>query len=201
MKLSHWSRAASTVLAAGLLLGACATGTPTSSPPGQQPRPTAAPTKATAATPSSAVATSRAPIPSESPSDDVSAPATPTAVSSSAAPGPVAAETAESWADDLLAGKSAAACGLMDGAATQQLIGYAQSSDPSAHNCGDAALALFQQADMQGTAYAKATAKATGQAAGSATFTLTYTEGHRPEKVTLIQQDGGWLVHDYQPAS
>lgn len=201
----------SLLLAGGLLLGACATGTPTSAPPGRQPHPTGAPTMVpTRATTTTSAQTSGqasgqtsgpATATTATPSDDSSAPATPTAVSSSADPGPDAAKAAESWADNLFAGKSADACALMDGAATQQIIGYAQKADPTVHNCGDAALALFQQADMQGTAYAKATAKPTGQASGSVTFTLTYTEGRRPEKVTLAQQDDGWLVDDYRPAS
>jgi hypothetical protein len=89
----------------------------------------------------------------------------------------------------------------MDGTATEQLIGYAQKADPSVRNCGDAALALFQQADMQGTAYAKATAKAAEHDATSVTFTLTYTEGHKPEQATLTQGEAGWLVSDYQPAA
>jgi len=191
------------LLAAGLLLGACATGTPSSAPPGQQPRPSqaaskASATRATAVT--SAATSSTAAAPSQGPSDDSSAPA-PTAVSSSADPGPDAAKAAETWADELFAGKSADACALMDGTATQQLIGYAQKSDPTVRNCGDAALSIFQQADMQGTAYAKATAKPAEKDSSSITFTLTYTEGHKPERVTLTQQAGGWLVDDYQPAA
>jgi hypothetical protein len=191
------------LVVAGLLLSACANGSPTASQPQRAPKPSDAPTKPTAATTTASPTgpATTAGSTSATPSDDASAPASSAPVSSSAAPGADAAPTAEQWADDLFAGKSAQACALMDGTATAQLIGYAQQADPSVRNCGDAALALFQQADMQGTAYAKATAKPAQHDATSITYTLTYTEGHKPEKVTLTQADAGWLVDDYQPAS
>ena len=189
------------LVVAGLLLSACATGSPAASHPQRAPKPTDAPTTPTAAT--SAPTTSAAPAtpttPSTAASSDVSA--SPGPVSSSAVPGADAAPTAEKWADYLFSGKSADACALMDGTATQQLIGYAQKADPTVRNCGDAALALFQQADMLGTAYAKATAKPDEHDATSVTFTLTYTEGRKPEHATLTQGEAGWLVDDYQPAS